>query len=244
MVQYAYLISTKQSNRIILQAAKMHVNCWVEPICSEGPALLGMCTTIEDANDKTITLSSEQIPSEFHLVPTQYYQLIFSVADERYLAISDLQNHRKKDDSEKTYLIFTRPNTLQVMQRRRYHRIKPSVAIPVYISWKDQEELGESYKSPAFGQIIELSTHGMSIKTAQSLDNHIFIGDTIYIRFNLHPHEPTYFTPATICHKQLDEFKSELTVGVQFILSDKNTDFLKRLAEAISKYDDIFTRGT
>ncbi len=239
MVNYAYDISPKQSARVIGHSVKLKSTIWVEPI-EPTQFKKGLSTQIVSSDNTTITLLILRPDTEITFKSGEYYHLIFSLGEERYLGVSDFQ--LSKEEGDKKYLIFTRPKTLQVMQRRKYRRVKPAVSIPVYISW-EQNEQSTAHKTPAFGQVIEISTHGMSMKTSQTIDNYVFIGDTIYIRFNLSVHEPTYFTPATICHKRLNKEKSELILGLQFILSEENTDFLKRLSNALSKYSDVSSRG-
>ncbi len=241
MVGYAYDLGPRQTSRVIEQAVRSRANIWAETIEQAQPRGLSGCMVSCNAEVVSIQLNSTGLDA-FTPIVGQYYQLLISVGDTRYLTVSDLLENQKQTDCY--ILIFSRPKNLQVMQRRKYHRHVPGQAFPVYISWQETEEQDKEKvnHTPALGQIRDLSLHGMSVRVPDHLDNHLFIGDVVYLRFSLNVREPEYFTSATICHKEFFKDASEMIIGLQFVGIEQNSDFQARLRTALTQ--DIFNKDT
>jgi hypothetical protein len=163
----------------------------------------------------------------------QYYQLLIALGETRYLTVCDLQDLQTSKDGP--ILVFSRPQSVQVMQRRRYHRYVPGQAFPVFISWQELDGEVNDVKTPALGQVCDLSRRGMSLQVPEALDRHLFIGDTVYVRFSLNVRDPEYFTSATLSHKELKKEKSELIIGLQFINTEENNEFQTRLQTVLNE---------
>jgi c-di-GMP-binding flagellar brake protein YcgR len=140
---------------------------------------------------------------------------------------------QKQDDD--LVLTFSRPQTVQIMQRRHFHRYTPGQSFPVFVSWQEIEGESSDIKTPALGQVRDLSLQGMSIQVPENLDQHLFIGDTVYVRFSLNVRDPEYFTSATICHKDFNKDKLELVIGLQFLDTEENGEFQTRLRSVLNQ---------
>ncbi len=239
MVEYAYDLSPRQSSRIIEQSILNQSSVWAETIQQSYPhAVHG---TLRKAGDDTIIIHLREENMDVSLTTGQYYQLVISLEDVRYLTVSDLLEVQQGEEGR--IMRFSKPKNLQVMQRRSRRRMEPDNSTPVYISWQ-QDELNSSNsdKTPAFGQIKEISAHGISVRVASPLNESLFIGDEVYLRFTPNVREGELFTPASICHKELDEQKSELILGLQFIRSKENVDFNIRLNQFLKNQKKISTK--
>lgn len=241
MVGYAYDVGPRQSARVIEQAARQHAGVWAETIEQSQPRAFS--GSIISCNADVIMLQMNSLGHDTYTpIAGQYFQVLISVGETRYLTVSDLLEVQTRVDG--VVLMFSRPKNLQVMQRRRYHRHIPGQAFPVYISWQEDEgeTAGQANNTPALGQMKDLSLHGMSVRVPENLDNHLFIGDLVYLRFSLSVRETEYFSSATICHKELLRDRSELVLGLQFVNSEQNPDFVARLKSILTQ--DLFNKDT
>jgi hypothetical protein len=231
MVGYAYDLGPRQSARIIEQSVRQKATVWAETIEQSQPRAFSGCLLFSTAESISIQLNLTG-PEAFVPLPGQYYQILISLGETRYLTVCDLVEVQKPP--EQCVLVFTRPKNLQVMQRRHQHRHVPGQAFPVYISWQTTDEQENNTNTPALGQVRDLSLYGMSVRVPEILDNHLFIGDTVYLRFSLNVRDPEYFTSATLCHKEMIKNPSELIIGLQFSHPEENGDFAARLRAALT----------
>lgn len=232
MTGYAYDLGPRQSSRIIEQSIRQHAGVWAEPIEDiQSRTFSGYFIT---ANPDMIAFNLTTLtPDDAMPVIGQYYQLLINLGETRYLAVSDILEAQAQKDG--LMLIFTRPKCLQVMQRRHFHRHSPSQAFPVYLSWQEIaiENEKDQITTPVLGQINDISMGGMSLRLPQNLDNHLFIGDTVYARFSLNVRDPEYLTSANVCHKEINRERTELVIGLQFLDNEENGDFQTRLRNSL-----------
>jgi len=239
MVGYAYDLGSRQADRVIEQAVRSRANVWAETIDQSQPR--GISGYLISCNSEVITiqLNSTGLDS-FTPITGQYYQILISLSETRYLTVSDLLEIQKKVDC--VILVFSRPKNMQVLQRRKFHRHVPGQAFPVYLSWEENEELGKKAQTPALGQIKDLSMHGMCVRVPDHLDNHLFIGDMVYLRFSINVRDQELFTSATICHKEFFKDQAEMVLGLQFVGNEQNDDFHTRLRTALTQ--DAFNKNS
>ncbi len=232
MVGYAYDLGPRQSARIIEQSVRQRAAVWAETIEQSRPRAFS--GNLFSSTPENLSLQLNLAGQDgFVPVPGQYYQILISLGETRYLTVSDLIETQKLPDG--CLLVFTRPKNLQVMQRRHHHRHIPGQAFPVYISWKIGDNPEKMTNTPALGQVQNLSLYGMSARLPGNLNDHLFIGDTVYLRFSLNVRDPEYFTTAAICHKELQKDQSELFIGLQFSNSEENGNFTDRLRAALTQ---------
>jgi c-di-GMP-binding flagellar brake protein YcgR len=237
MTGYAYDLGIRQSARVLEHAMRVQATVWAESIGqSEIRSFSGQISAVDK---ETVWVKiSVKSPDLGDLVPGQYYQLVICLDENRYLTVCDLLE--SQGGEEGPVLVFSRPKSLQVMQRRRFARCSPGHAYPVQISW---ETTDEEVRTPVLGQIHDLSLHGLSVRVPDAMDSHLYIGDTVYVRFTLTVREPEYFTAAVICHKELQQESSELTVGLQFVQDRENEAFHTRLRSALIREGSL-KKGT
>ncbi len=235
MVGYAYDIGPRKSQRILTQAMRQGAMVWAQTIDQiESQSLKGKLRQPEDDNG-VLWLELDRPADNLDALIGRYYQLVINLSEARYLTVSDLIDVHHNQDT--TILVFNRPENIQVMQRRKFHREVPETSIPVYISWQETPANKNSgIKTPSVGKIANISRLGMSIKTSAELDRYLFVGDTIHIRFAFNVKEPELFTSAVICHKELITKSEELLLGVQFMQNNQSRDFTERLQQNLSKY--------
>ncbi len=231
MVGYAYDLGPRQSARIIEQSVRQRATVWAETIEQSQPRAFTGCLLAANAETLSLQLNI-QGPDSFMPVPGQYYQILINLGETRYLTVCDLVDVQNQPDA--CILVYSRPKNLQIMQRRHYHRHTLGQAFPVYISWQTPEDPEKTTNTPALGQVRNLSFYGMSACVPGNLDQHLFIGDTVYLRFSLNVRDPDFFTSATICHKELIKDKSELVIGLQFSNPEENGDFTTRLRTTLT----------
>lgn len=208
---------------------RSHATVWAETIDQSDIQSFSGQMGLVDKEALWIDVSSTQ-PDLSNLLPGQYYQLIISLDESRYLTVTDLLDVQGTDAG--SALVFTRPKGLQVMQRRRFVRCMPGHSHPVHLSWRS---VGQDKPTVVLAQISDLSLHGISVRVADAHDSSLFIGDTINVRFTLSVREPEFCTGAIICHKELTKESSELTVGLQFATSDEDDLFQSRLRVALMR---------
>jgi c-di-GMP-binding flagellar brake protein YcgR len=232
MAGYAYDLGPRQSTRIIEQSIRQHATIWAEPIEEmQSRTFSGYFIT---ANPEMIAFNlATTNPEEIAPVIGQYYQLLINLGETRYLAVSDILDVQQQNDG--LMLIFSRPKQLQVMQRRHFHRHVPTQSLPVYLSWQEvaDENEKEIITTPVLGQIGDISIDGMAVRLPQNLDNHLFIGDTVYARFSLSVRDPEYLASASVSHKEPDRDRGELIIGLQFNDTTENGEFKTRLRNAL-----------
>jgi c-di-GMP-binding flagellar brake protein YcgR len=241
MTGYAYDLAQHKSSRIIEQAARLKAIIWAETLEQPQPRSFSGILVKTDTETLHLQLNQPTLDGTTPMVG-QYYQLIISMNDTRYLTVCDLREIQTENSN--TFLIFSRPQSLQIMQRRHFHRLTPSQSFPAYVSWQEPEGEGEetkkdNIKTPVLGQVRNLSSCGMSIQVSETLDMHLFIGDTVYVRFSLNVRDPEFFTSASICYKELHMEKSELIIGLQFTNTEENGEFQTRLREALNQNIDM-----
>jgi hypothetical protein len=251
MVGFAYDLGPRQSSRVIEQSVRQKCSVWTETIEQAQPrAFVGFLIA---GNSEVITLQlNGPIMDSYAPSTGQYYQLLITMGENRYLTVSDLLE--VQPCTEGMMLIFTRPKNLQVMQRRHYHRYIPGQSFPVYISWtkqdhslaedepleKDAKNSPPPQHSPALGQMRDISQQGISIRVPDTLDHHLFIGDSVTVRFSISVQEPEFCLESMICHKDLTPAHKELILGMEFMKLDENKELMNRLHHTLSH--DIITK--
>jgi hypothetical protein len=210
MTGYAYDLAQHKSSRIIEQAARLKAIIWAETLEQPQPRSFSGILVKTDTETLHLQLNQPTLDGTTPMVG-QYYQLIISMNDTRYLTVCDLREIQTENSN--TFLIFSRPQSLQIMQRRHFHRLTPSQSFPAYVSWQEPEGECEETKKD-------------NIKT-------------VYVRFSLNVRDPEFFTSASICYKELHMEKSELIIGLQFTNTEENGEFQTRLREALNQNIDM-----
>ncbi|NLX06772.1 MAG: PilZ domain-containing protein [Phycisphaerae bacterium] len=223
MTGYSYELGEKQSSRVLEQAVRVHSPVWAEAI--DHTHLQSASGKMLKAEETVVYLKvNSETPEMDHAMPGQYYQLVISLDDQRYLTVSDLVE--VQTSTEGPVMVFSRPRSIQVLQRRRYVRSVPSQSYPVYLRSETEDR---NQDKPVLGQIRDISVSGMSIRLPGDADSNLFIGDVVQLRFSLSVREPEFVTRAAICHKQMDTEKAELVTGVEFVPESQDPNFQSRL---------------
>jgi c-di-GMP-binding flagellar brake protein YcgR len=231
MVSYSYELGEKQSARVLAQAVRMRSPVWAEAITqATARSVTGFLSHL-DSQILQLDIQGDHATAA-ETLPGQYYQMVINLSDSRYMTVADLLETQEAGSSQT--LIFARPASLQVLQRRRLARWMPGKAQPVYISW---EGPNGQMTAPSMGQLNDLSLGGLSVRLPDTADGCLFIGERVSVRFSLSTRQAEFATWATVCHKHVDADHSEVILGMQFVPEegDKGQDFDERLRTALQQ---------
>lgn len=231
MVSYSYELGEKQSARVLAQAVRMRSPVWAEAITqTTSRSLTGFLSHL-DSQILQFDVQGDRATRE-ETLPGQYYQMVINLSDSRYMTVADLIEVQESSSSQT--LIFARPISLQVLQRRRLARWTPGKAQPVYMSWEGPDG---QMTAPSMGQLSDLSLGGLSVRLPDTVDGCLFIGERVSVRFSLSTRQAEFATWATVCHKHVDVDHNEVIVGMQFIPEEgeKGHDFEDRLRTALQQ---------
>jgi len=231
MNSYAFDLTNRQSSRVLEQAARARSQVYLEPAdAAEGVTLSGWL--IEATSEVLVIHLAPEHSSDRKPICGQYYQAIISVHQNRYLASTSIVELEARQEGP--VLIVSRPSTVQVLQRRKYERMRLGQSVPICLAWKDPD--GGMHSTPAMGQIQDIHLEGMGMKLPLEVEPHLFIGEIVHVRFSLNARQPDFDVAATICHKHIDAKRAQVIVGLQFELdaSSQARQFQKRLGEALN----------
>lgn len=228
MVDYAHELGPKRSSRVLEQAMRMSSAVWAETIDESQPR--SIAGRVAEVDDEVLIVQVDPEQGDVgDLLAGRYYQLVMNVGENRYLAVCDLVDAESRQEAMK--LVFSRPHSLQVMQRRSFARTVPNHALSVRISWQQRNEETDA---PALGQICDLSISGMSVRMPDAFDSVLFVGDTVDLRFRLDANDPEFTIEAVIRHKELLRDRGDLLLGIEFVGGDENDAFRCKLSAALA----------
>lgn len=109
---------------------------------------------------------------------------------------------------------ITRPEHLQVSQRRRYCRFRPARSAQVELRWlTDSDTLGGGV-----AWLCNVSAEGLACRTDARIGDQLCIGDEVKVDFTLAPGDPQHFSlDAVICNKMPGGSEDKLLLGLQFL---------------------------
>lgn len=230
MTGYAFDLNERQSNRVLEQAARARAQVYLEVSDAQEQGPLTGCIT--KANDVLTIQLDEESESQHRPICGQYYQVVMGIHHQRYMMVCSVVELEFRQSG--AMLILARPKTVQVLQRRKFYRLQPGQMVPVYVTWKDSD--GTMHSAPTLGQLQDIHPEGMGVKLPMELDQDLFIGEIVHIRFSINAREPDFEIVATICHKKVRKERNELFIGLQFELdhSEESQRFSQRLQQVLS----------
>ncbi len=237
---FAIDLSERQSARTLEQAIRhqaatiLETRLWpaADPIVCHleralGPehkALTGaaglvlVCEPGGDATGEDATPSAEdpdRVADRYRQLVGTYCDLIIRLGEHLYLAATDVLKVEKPSAVHPEVRIHvSRPETLQVAQRRVYRRIQLGSSSKVRMSWtRDDEQPGEG-----IGWLCNVSAGGISCRVDAQLVDRLFIGEPLRVEFRLSPTDPeTFALDAVICNKTPAGSEGKMLIGMQFV---------------------------
>jgi len=235
-MSYAIDLTPRQSSRILEQALRHKAGVTLEPrIFNEDETLTGQIEAILPsagaANSPSAVVIAVQAPpvvsdvSQFASHPTTIQELNLLVGtccdaglrlgDARYLFDGDVIRVEHAHEPPVMARIFlTRPDTLQVMQRRRFSRFRPARSTQVELRWqKDAESLHGT-----IAWLCNISPDGLACRVERRIGEQLWIGDRVTAEFTVAPGELNHYViDSFLCSKTPGGTEDKMILGLQFV---------------------------
>ncbi len=235
---YAIDLSPRQCSRTLEQAARHQAIIVLEPrqwaegesltgrlqaIRAEAPPIAGqmLAVMIEPAENPAETQAAAQSGDRLKFaellsqLPGTYCDAIVQLGDNRYLFSTDVVNAEiPSDKNQPIFMHITKPETMQVAQRRRFWRFRPGQSAQVELHW------GEGGAGPrgAIGWMCNVSGDGLACRIDSRIGDQLWIGDQLSAEFSLAPGDPQrYVLDAVLCNKTPAGTPDQLILGLQFV---------------------------
>jgi hypothetical protein len=145
-----------------------------------------------------------------------YCDATVEMGENRYLFSSDVTRVEPAWPGRQGVRIYvTRPETLQVAQRRRFRRIQLPQASQIEIRWRGEDDA----TGKGVGWLYNIGQDGIACRTDTLLADRLFIGQEVMIDFSLRPGEQEHFVlDAVICNKTPAGTADRTILGMQFLV--------------------------
>lgn len=149
-----------------------------------------------------------------------YVDAAILLGEQRYMFSSDVMRVLPGNGPEGgPRLHVSRPNLLQVAQRRRFRRIKLSHSAQVDLSWQ-REGFGQM---SGVAWLCNVSGDGMACRVEDRVADLLWIGDVIDLAFTLAPGDAErYRLQAELVNKTPSGNAGKHILGFQFITDERN----------------------
>jgi hypothetical protein len=236
---YAIDLSPRQTTRTLEQAVRHQAETIIQPrIWADDQALncrlinietpkgwrsRRQCLVLEpvDETSEETQESLQQIhPDEAQinsLIGT-YCDISLQLGENRYLFCADviavLAAH---EESTSNRLFLSRPEQIQVAQRRRFWRFRPAQSSRVDLSWTNSDETtGEG-----IGWLCNVSADGLACRVGSKEADLLGIGEEIKLSFCLAPGDQKRFAiDAVLCSKMPAGTEGAMILGLQFLTNE------------------------
>lgn len=144
-----------------------------------------------------------------------YCDATMELGEARYLFSSDVVRVEPAGPIIRGVRIYmTRPEVIQVAQRRRFRRIQLPQASQVEIRWKNDDGSGGG----GVGWLYNIGQDGLACRIDAALGDRLWIGQEIRINFALRPGELEHFIlDAVVCNKTPAGTPDRAILGMQFL---------------------------
>ncbi len=250
-MSYAIDLNARQSARILEQALRHKAGVYLEPrIFNEDESLRGQIEAIMPSGESSLRpatlvvalpahadLANPADPAhppvtlaELNLLVGTCCDGFISLGENRYLFDADVLRVDPVHEPPFIARVYlTRPDALQVMQRRRYSRFRPARSTQVELRWqKENSELGG-----AISWLCNISPDGMACRIERRIGEQLWIGDRITLEFTLAPGEQNHYViDSVLCSKTPGGTDDKMILGLQFLTGpgyDTTTPAAQRL---------------
>ena len=207
-MSYAIELNKRQSNRIIEQALRRQAEIMLETrTAAEDEPLVG---EIEQDQACTLALSLQRDPGVLldNLIGV-YTDGHLSMGESRYLFSTHIIDVTPNGRFGR--LIVARPETVLVVQRRRFWRAQLAESSQVRVSY-DTPDGPEA----VLGSLCNISPGGLAMKLDQHQAEGLLIGETVQAHFVLPELDRTFNFEAIVCSKTPAGSPEAIILGVQF----------------------------
>lgn len=208
-MRYGFDLKPRQARRITLQAISEQTTVWLEPHGWPDPEPL--VTELVDADDVHWKLSFEPDPAltAARLVG-RCVDGTFTLGEHRYQFSSYVIGvHPERMPS---HVLIARPESLLVIQRRRFKRHSLKQSSAVRFTWLRGEETVS-----ALGDLLNIGPEGLACSLPSDAVEGLLVGNPVQIEFHL-PEAAQYFVlEAEIVSKTPASTPDRSVVGVCFL---------------------------
>ena len=211
---FSHELNDRQSARVIEQAIRACAPMRVDPHHTSGTEALTV--QLIDANDDRLTFlfAPNQAAMSEKFLPGQYCQVQFSLNGGVYsITVHDIAieipSTSLNERVAPCHLVTSRPNVIQILERRKFVRTRLTKHTPVTIRWLQEDRLAEA-------SLFNMGGGGLAFRIAKDFADRIHIGDRMETTFEL-PGLPRRFTlQVSICNKTIASDDASVIVGAQF----------------------------
>jgi hypothetical protein len=242
-MSYAIDLNQRQSARTLEQAVRYQATVYLEPrMWGDGtvvrcqleacelpghsrrlyaaPLVLATCAEDEQAATASSGLSGRAVEAKIverysPLIGT-YCDAAVEMGENRYLFSADVTRVEPLGPGRTGARIYlTRPDVIQVAQRRRFRRIQLPQASQVEIRWRNED--GSS--AGGVGWLYNIGQDGIACRSDTLLADRLCIGQEVSIDFSLRPGEAEHFIlDAVVCNKTPAGTQDRTILGMQFLV--------------------------
>ncbi len=156
-------------------------------------------------------LAAELIDAPADLQPDTLIGLYFdarvNLSDQLYLFTSTLI---ECGDGPPARILFSEPETITVVNRRRFERTNATIAAQARFFFNDE---GQGF----LGLLSSISGSGLAANLPDDACNAVaLVGDRVRVRFELPGFEGDFELPGVLCSKDLDRKNDQTSLGVEF----------------------------
>ncbi len=222
-MKYATELNKRQSQRVIEQAIRLKAPVLIEPRTLDNLESIKGCLQDGQPDTLLIQFAEEPIPAAV-FIPTSYCEGRLFVGDNRYLFTTNVLELDTRD--ELASLTVVRPETIQVLQRRKFWRASLHESSEVRFSWKD-----EGANSHTAGQLLNLSPDGLACRLSRDAADAILIGDPIEASFQLPSCDHLFELTGVLCNKTPGGSPDTMIVGLQFVVDQHSRPDIELLRD-------------
>lgn len=264
-MSYAIDLNERQTTRMLEQAIRYHAVVLLEPriwapgevvrcrLESSGspwsprriysaPLVVTTCPedepAITAASGRGSRTADIQLVERFTPLIGSYCDATLQLGENRYFFSTDVTRVDPVGPGRLgVQLYLTRPDVIQVAQRRRFRRIQLPRASQVEIRWPSPD----GSIAGGVGWLYNIGQDGIACRTDTLLADRLYIGQEVVINFSLRPGEAEHFIlDAIICNKTPAGTRDRTILGMQFLAGEGHEasatvrESLRRRLRAIS----------
>ena len=234
---YAIDLNKRQSARTLEQAIRHKARIVLEPrVWSDGQFVFCRMEAAPNLHPQGINkndllvlhceldeqredASGQALLTQRHVSATllgTYCDVSVPLGEQCYLFSSDVNRVVPADSTHSEVQVFiSRPDTVQVAQRRRFRRIQLAHSSKVQILWTDAEKK----KQEAIAWLCNLSEDGLACRAEANVADALFIGEQTHLCFTLTPGQSEPFRiDAVLCNKTPAGTQGKIILGLQFVI--------------------------
>jgi len=251
---FAIDLSPRQSARTLQQAIRYRAEVLIEPriweqaepiACRLEPPpeggsrrdgsarvmVLSYDLTCESPGESTEAPAAPRITADqFGRLIGTYCDLAIRLGENVYLCSADVIKVIRPAEPDVPLIIhLTRPEMLQVAQRRRFRRFQLADSAKVRITWRREGEPANE----GIGWLCNVGADGLACRIDTHTADRLWIGEIVRVDFTLAPTDPQRFVfDAAICNKTPAGSEGKMIVGLQFQTDPQHASSLQ-MAEAL-----------